>query len=103
MNEESRQEMRLAWTSVVAVETGKEVDGFTMCSGERARDTCQGLAVGWRMHREAVGCWSIEGTLLKESFLCLHAGDGVGGTNGLVQMEGKEDPCFPRISFVVGF
>lgn len=32
--------MRLVWISVVVVETGKEVDGFIMCFGERVRDIC---------------------------------------------------------------
>lgn len=55
----------------------------------RAHWTCQGLAVGWTMHREAVGCSSIDTHTPKEELpICVSMLGMVWG----VQMEGKGDP-----------
>lgn len=58
MNVKSRQEMGLVWAGVGQGGSSREegkVDAFSVCSGGRAHWTCQGLAVGQRLHREAVG------------------------------------------------
>lgn len=55
MNAKSRQEVGLVWARVVAVDRQRQMDAFSVSSGGRAHWTCQGLAVGQRLHREAVG------------------------------------------------
>ena len=62
MTVKSRQEVGLVRARVVAVDRQGQEDAFSVCSGGRAHWTCQGLAVGQRLHREAVGC-STEGPL----------------------------------------
>lgn len=62
-------------------------DGFTVHFGGRVHWICHRLALGQKLHRKAVGCFS-KGTLghprtqRRASSLCLHAGDGVGGAKG---------------------
>lgn len=100
MNAKSRQEMGLVRARVVAVERQGKVDAFTVCSAERAHWACQRLAVGERLHREAVGC-SPEGTLgdpCSEGQLLLSV--SVLAMVWEVPREGKGDPFFPRLSFI---
>lgn len=74
MNKECRQEMRLVWTSVVAVEMGKSGWIHSMFWTE-APWTCQGTTVGAEIAQRGCGN-SRTATLPKESFCSLSPGWG---------------------------